>query len=437
MSSQSWQQQAPGQQGLWQHVPSQPQYQQQATMGQQYNPAIQSAPPVFQHPPMCSGQQGGSGIGADNHTSTVTTTTTTSSHARNVNSNNSPASLGPLTQLTGHMQSLQMQQSPPYQSQPSFQQQVQSPPPPQIPPQQQAQPPPMLELPPPQSAPTFAASLQQQQVVPQHPPPVQSHNPQYPVTVEQRQQAWSVWLSQNAGKPQRTKDRTMNEFLSGLKDKQVYETLVQQQQTQQAQITLQIQQSNNAVQAQQAEEERRQRREVADHQRQQRTLERQQKKAAEEEQRRQDLQDRQREQQQQRTMMSQQHLMQQEAPGGYGATNTTTSTTDVTQTIMQQGSNAGAGEHRRQAISEGPDAVRRLDQRIQAMFLRCRPCPMGFVWIPLPNGYRCGGGTHFVSDLEIDKMLRIPGYQPNVIWYNGMVSPFMMRGPGGFNPWGI
>ena len=43
--------------------------------------------------------------------------------------------------------------------------------------------------------------------------------------------------------------------------------------------------------------------------------------------------------------------------------------------------------------SDTPDSLTR-QERLQTM----GPCPAGFAWFREGNGWRCGGGSHFVYD---------------------------------------
>jgi hypothetical protein len=39
--------------------------------------------------------------------------------------------------------------------------------------------------------------------------------------------------------------------------------------------------------------------------------------------------------------------------------------------------------------------------QIQKKLKKIGKCPMGFVWTQVPNGWRCAGGSHYVSDTEL------------------------------------
>ncbi len=73
--------------------------------------------------------------------------------------------------------------------------------------------------------------------------------------------------------------------------------------------------------------------------------------------------------------------------------------------IMQIGSCSSSGEHRRQAIAQGRDAVMELEQRVQTALAYSGVCPASFAWVPLKDGYICCAGLDFISSAEIDRKL--------------------------------
>eukprot|EP00961_Rhodomonas_salina_P145017 1952033-Rhodomonas_salina.2 len=50
-----------------------------------------------------------------------------------------------------------------------------------------------------------------------------------------------------------------------------------------------------------------------------------------------------------------------------------------------------------QRLREEADKARQIQARLQ----RLNPCPAGFNWFKHGGGWRCGGGSHFVSDAEL------------------------------------
>jgi len=46
---------------------------------------------------------------------------------------------------------------------------------------------------------------------------------------------------------------------------------------------------------------------------------------------------------------------------------------------------------------------KRMKQAIQEKLRQLSPCPAGFQWTQTSGGWRCGGGSHFVSDAELQK----------------------------------
>ena len=46
-------------------------------------------------------------------------------------------------------------------------------------------------------------------------------------------------------------------------------------------------------------------------------------------------------------------------------------------------------------------ALKREEQRVQQKLRRIGQCVAGFNWIKQGNGYRCAGGSHFVSDAAL------------------------------------
>ena len=45
----------------------------------------------------------------------------------------------------------------------------------------------------------------------------------------------------------------------------------------------------------------------------------------------------------------------------------------------------------------------RKEQAIKEKLRQLRPCPAGFNWYKQGAGWRCGGGSHYVSDAELNK----------------------------------
>ncbi|KAK4228087.1 putative AAA family ATPase [Podospora fimiseda] len=52
------------------------------------------------------------------------------------------------------------------------------------------------------------------------------------------------------------------------------------------------------------------------------------------------------------------------------------------------------------------DARRRKEQALKEKLNAMGKCPAGFNWIAQDSGYRCGGGSHFISKSEVEKMLQ-------------------------------
>lgn len=40
-------------------------------------------------------------------------------------------------------------------------------------------------------------------------------------------------------------------------------------------------------------------------------------------------------------------------------------------------------------------------QRLQARLQKIGLCPAGFTWVKVGGGYRCTGGSHFVTDAQL------------------------------------
>ena len=59
----------------------------------------------------------------------------------------------------------------------------------------------------------------------------------------------------------------------------------------------------------------------------------------------------------------------------------------------QQRARQQAEEKHRQELRE--------KQAIQEKLRRISPCPMGFQWSKVGGGWRCGGGSHFVSNAQL------------------------------------
>ena len=45
----------------------------------------------------------------------------------------------------------------------------------------------------------------------------------------------------------------------------------------------------------------------------------------------------------------------------------------------------------------------RKAKEIQERICKIIPCPMGYAWLQVSGGWRCAGGSHFVSDEQLNK----------------------------------
>lgn len=61
-----------------------------------------------------------------------------------------------------------------------------------------------------------------------------------------------------------------------------------------------------------------------------------------------------------------------------------------------------AAELERERLRQEAEARRRQEQAIQERLRQISPCPMGFQWYKSGGGWRCGGGSHFVSDAQLN-----------------------------------
>jgi hypothetical protein len=326
----------------------------------------------------------------DQHLSTTITTTTTMTTTQT----NQRGSFHPPSHTqrdadyaTGQLQNLQLQ--PQSGEQPAL---TQAP---------QLQPPPVtlpIETPVIQQLPS--AQPQQQR------PTLQNQDHRYPVTFEQRRTAFFQWQSQHSLKPQRTLDRTMQDYMSGKKDKEMYELLLKQQQSQQIQIDLpheQLQASRG-----QKRRERQREREITQQQSQQNQIDRQTQQNSDDSERRSQKVVRDQKRQErliERELREQRRLHQTSvmprvmhglgAYSGFGGSSSmhgqSTMSIGTVQMITQQGVTQGSGEYRKKTIAEGDEAVRRLNDRVQIILTQIGVCPMGFEWLPVSDGWLCCG----------------------------------------------
>ena len=62
-----------------------------------------------------------------------------------------------------------------------------------------------------------------------------------------------------------------------------------------------------------------------------------------------------------------------------------------------------AEQRRREEAEESRRQELRKQQAIKEKLRQISPCPAGFSWTKTGGGWRCGGGSHFVSDALLNK----------------------------------
>ena len=62
-----------------------------------------------------------------------------------------------------------------------------------------------------------------------------------------------------------------------------------------------------------------------------------------------------------------------------------------------------AQRRQREEAEERRRQEERMKQAIREKLRQISPCPAGFNWHKVGSGWRCGGGSHFVSDAELNK----------------------------------
>lgn len=60
-----------------------------------------------------------------------------------------------------------------------------------------------------------------------------------------------------------------------------------------------------------------------------------------------------------------------------------------------------AQQARDEAVRKAAELERRQRQKLRQM----TPCPVGFMWYKCGGGWRCGGGSHFVSDAALERSM--------------------------------
>lgn len=88
-----------------------------------------------------------------------------------------------------------------------------------------------------------------------------------------------------------------------------------------------------------------------------------------------------------------------QTPSSQQNSNTTTTSTN---TLLEQG-----GQARQSAAAKGDAELRRFDKTVQEMLMSASSsaCPFGFKYYRGPDGYLCGGGSHYVSHGDVDAMV--------------------------------
>lgn len=66
---------------------------------------------------------------------------------------------------------------------------------------------------------------------------------------------------------------------------------------------------------------------------------------------------------------------------------------------QQEAMRLAEAKQRRELLKQRQAEVRKL-----AKIRQIGRCPAGFAWHKMPGGYTCGGGTHFVSDAEVNHL---------------------------------
>lgn len=91
----------------------------------------------------------------------------------------------------------------------------------------------------------------------------------------------------------------------------------------------------------------------------------------------------------------------QQPQQNWNQSNTSTATTTTTSSTF-------GGQARQAAAAKGEQELRRFDQTVQQMLVNASSaeCPSAAKYYPVKDGYLCGIGNHFISNRDVDMMMK-------------------------------